>query len=67
LYIDEVVSTSCGNSNGSIDVSISSGTSSFWEWSNGETTEDISGLAAGIYILSYKDNADACLATKNLK
>ncbi len=44
--------TLCGNNNGSIDLSISpSGTYDIL-WSNGETTEDLSGLAGGSYAVT---------------
>ncbi len=59
LSAQEVVQPTCGNSDGSIDIFINSlwDTPTFYEWSNGATTEDLSGLAAGNYTLTYTDQA----------
>ncbi len=50
-------SVSCnGLSDGSIDIFVSGGTTSYnYVWSNGDTTEDISGLSAGLYTLQVND------------
>jgi len=45
-----------GGSNGSIDISVADGVSPYtYLWSNGATTEDISGLAAGTYSVLVTD------------
>ena len=42
--------TTCGNNNGIIDLTVTSGTQPFsFEWSNGATTEDLFSLAPGEY------------------
>jgi hypothetical protein len=45
-----------GGSNGSIDLSVSGGTPPYvYSWSNGATSEDITGLTAGIYYAYVTD------------
>ncbi len=51
----------CNGGAGSADLSVSGGTPPFqFSWSNGETTEDISSLAAGTYYVSVYD-AHQCM------
>ncbi len=56
--------TSCyGSSNGSINLSVSGGTSPYtYSWSNGAHTQDISSLAAGTYTVTVTD-AHGCNQT----
>lgn len=62
----ELVSTDasgCGSCDGSITSTVTGGTQPYtYSWSNGETTEDITGLCAGEYILNITD-AYQCEAT----
>ncbi|MEA3443208.1 MAG: SprB repeat-containing protein, partial [Bacteroidota bacterium] len=52
-----------GVSDGSIDLTVSGGTTGYtYLWSNTEITEDISGLAAGTYDVTVTD-ANSCTAT----
>jgi SprB repeat/PKD-like domain/Bacterial Ig domain/NHL repeat len=57
-------SVSCnGGTSGSIDATVSGGNGGYqYTWSNGSTSEDISGLKAGSYVLSVRD-ALGCTAT----
>ncbi len=49
---------SCNQSNGTIDLSVSGGNPGFtYAWSNGATTQDISGLAAGSYTVTVTDSS----------
>ncbi len=60
------VNTECEQTNGSIDIAISGGTSPYeFLWSNAETTEDISGLAAGDYSLTVTD-VNECEQTSSI-
>ena len=51
-----VASADLGNNEGSIDLSVSGGTPSYtFDWSNGQSTEDLNGLNAGIYDVLITD------------
>ncbi|MBK6836031.1 MAG: T9SS type A sorting domain-containing protein [Bacteroidetes bacterium] len=68
LNINNTVITNetCNNSNGAIDLVISGGTNPItYAWSNGQTNQDITGLAAGSYSVTATDN-NGCEATTNV-
>ncbi|MCK5782799.1 MAG: SprB repeat-containing protein, partial [Flavobacteriales bacterium] len=60
-----VVDANCnGASNGSISLSVSGGTSPYYySWSNGATTQNISGLSAGTYSITVED-ASGCTSVE---
>lgn len=62
-----VTPVSCnGESNGAIDLTVSGGVSPYkYNWNNSETTEDISGLAAGTYTATVTDS-NGCTVTDTI-
>ena len=66
------VSSLCGLSNGSIDLTVVGGSSNFnYAWSGpsgfSSTSEDISGLAAGSYSVEVTDNTLGCSSTLSVQ
>ncbi|MEI7896980.1 MAG: hypothetical protein WCJ26_08085, partial [bacterium] len=59
-----VTNTSCGNTVGAISLTVSGGSGFTYLWSPGETTKDISGLAADIYSVIVT-NSTGCSAQKS--
>ena len=64
INLQSTVNVNCfGASNGAADMSVSGGTAPYiFLWSNNATSEDISGLSAGVYTLTVTDN-NICSAT----
>ena len=55
-----VVDENCGDGNGSIDVSSIGGVLPLlYNWDNGDMTEDLAGVSAGLYVLTIED-ANGC-------
>lgn len=67
IFISHQVTPTCENtSNGSIDLSIHSGTPPYtYQWSTGETHQDIANLAAGSYSVTITD-ANGCQEVRNI-
>jgi hypothetical protein len=60
------VSAGCAQSNGSINLNVSGGTSPYtFLWSNGRTTEDITNLSSGSYTVTVSD-FNNCTSTSSL-
>ena len=59
-----VTNSSCfGGANGSINLTVSGGTGPYsYSWSNGATSEDLTGLSAGTYIVNITDSG-GCTAS----
>jgi len=56
--------TSCNGNDGTVMLSVNGGTSGYsYNWSNGATTQDLSGLAGGPYTVTVTD-ANGCTATE---
>jgi PKD repeat protein len=61
LQNNEIIDATNGESNGSIDITISGGTEPYeYSWSSGETTEDVDGMAEGSYTCEVTD-ANGCI------
>lgn len=64
---ENITQATCPDANdGSIDITVSGGTSPYsYSWSDGSTSEDLSGLEAGLYILEVTDN-NGCMASTSI-
>ena len=64
--IDKLTDVICfGNTTGAIDIYVLNGTSPYtFTWSNGDTTEDIADLTAGLYTVTVTDS-NLCTITMN--
>ncbi|MEI7801882.1 MAG: fibronectin type III domain-containing protein, partial [Bacteroidota bacterium] len=61
-----VTDASCNNANGGIDVTVTGGTAPYsYDWVNGATTQDLTGIASGDYTLIVTD-ANGCTATSTI-
>ncbi|MFN8155479.1 MAG: gliding motility-associated C-terminal domain-containing protein [Bacteroidia bacterium] len=58
-----VTDASCGGSNGSAQANITGGTGTFsWSWSGGQSTQNITGMAAGSYTVTVTDGSGCTTA-----
>ena len=56
--VNSVLHVSCnGDKKGAINIMVSGGLPPYsYQWSNGATTQDVAGLAAGVYKVNIKDS-----------
>lgn len=61
---DTITPAACGTSaNGAIDITVSGGVGPYtYFWSNGQTTEDVSGLTAGVYFVQIQDSRNCIVS-----
>ncbi len=65
ITLNVINATSCGGNEGSIDATVTGGTSPFtYSWSSGQPTEDIFALTFGSYVLTVTDS-NGCTAVNN--
>ena len=58
---ENITDEQCTNGLGAIDLTMSAGSGSFsFAWDNAETTEDLSNLTAGTYVVTITDLANNC-------
>ncbi|MCH2020894.1 MAG: T9SS type A sorting domain-containing protein, partial [Saprospiraceae bacterium] len=60
IALNAQTNESCGQSNGSIDVTVSGASNPVYLWSNGATTESLNGINAGSYTITATDLVNGC-------
>lgn len=61
-----VIDENCGDGQGAINLTVSGGLGTIsYNWSSGETTEDLTGLSAGDYSVTIIDDGNNCLITED--
>lgn len=63
-YIFDITHPACGGADGSIDLLMPNPGPYTFVWSTGEATEDIAGLAPGVYHLTVTTQDGSCSATR---
>ncbi|MBK9463108.1 MAG: T9SS type A sorting domain-containing protein [Sphingobacteriales bacterium] len=67
ITVDSTTPATCGQPNGNVNISVSGGTlingaNYAYNWSNGTTTQDLSNVGAGVYVVTVTDS-NGCTAT----
>ncbi len=66
ITVVSITAASCNTNNGAIDISATNGVAPYtFVWSNAQTSEDLSALATGTYIVTVTD-ANGCTATRSI-
>jgi PKD repeat protein len=60
------VQTSCGEANGSIALNLDNPENFSFEWSNGNTSSSVDGLASGSYWVKVNNTETGCTTTKSI-
>ncbi|WMX16750.1 choice-of-anchor L domain-containing protein [Aureispira sp. CCB-E] len=60
ISLNNQVDETCGLGNGALDVTVGGAANPTYLWSNGATTEDITGLSAGAYTMTATDPSNGC-------
>jgi gliding motility-associated-like protein len=64
INIDNITAADCNTANGAIDISLSNGTAPYiYNWSNGNTNQDLNNTNAGSYTVTVSDNS-GCESTQ---
>jgi subtilisin-like proprotein convertase family protein/uncharacterized protein (DUF2141 family) len=64
LVSSNVTDENCGDAQGAIDISITGGTAPItYDWSNGSSAQDLSGLSAGTYSVTVEDQFGCNVST----
>ena len=67
IVVDLIENADCGAEIGAIYITVSGGTEPYaYLWSSGDTTQDITGLPAGIYDVTVTDSTN-CLSTESFE
>jgi gliding motility-associated-like protein len=54
--------SNCVESDGTIDITVTGGSGAYtFQWTHGPTTEDVTGLSEGVYLVTVTDNTSGCI------
>ena len=64
--LEAFTNENCSDGTGSIDLTVSGSSNISYAWSNGATTEDLTGLSAGTYTCTITNNTSGCITTLSI-